>query len=42
MTKDSIFNNRIAIIKLAHKRMLSKLRKPVDKEEWVDDPAEFI
>ena len=38
---DSLFQNRIAILKMAHKRMLSKLRKPVDKEEWVK-PRSFF
>lgn len=32
---NSLFQNRIQILKMAHKRMLAKLRKPVDKEEWV-------
>lgn len=35
---DSLFKNRIAILKMAHQRMLKKLRKPVDKEEWPMDP----
>lgn len=35
---NTLFKNRIAILKMAHKRMLSKLRKPVDKEEWPMDP----
>ena len=30
---NTLFKNRIAILKMAHQRMLSKLRKPVDKEE---------
>jgi len=30
---NTLFKNRIAILKMAHQRMLRKLRKPVDKEE---------
>lgn len=32
---NSLFHNRISVLKMAHKRMLGKLRKPVDKEEYV-------
>lgn len=32
---NSLFHNRISILKMAHERMLGKLRKPVDKEEYV-------
>ncbi|XP_074621109.1 endothelin-converting enzyme homolog [Acropora palmata] len=35
---NSLFHNRISILKMAHERMLGKLRKPVDKEEWPMDP----
>ncbi|EDO41736.1 predicted protein, partial [Nematostella vectensis] len=38
MKNNALFANRIAILKMAHKRMLKKLRKPVDKEEWPMDP----
>ncbi|XP_031559890.1 endothelin-converting enzyme 1-like [Actinia tenebrosa] len=35
---NALFNNRMAILKMAHQRMLKKLRKPVDREEWPMDP----
>lgn len=36
--RNSLFHNRIEILKMAHHRMLGKLRKIVDKEEWPMDP----
>ncbi|KAK3741544.1 hypothetical protein QZH41_002928 [Actinostola sp. cb2023] len=36
--KNTLFGNRMAILKMAHQRMLKKLRKHVDKEEWPMDP----
>ena len=31
--RNSLFHNRIAVLKMAHKKMLKKLRKKVNKEE---------
>ena len=30
---DTLFANKMALLKMSHQRMLKKLRKPVDKEE---------
>lgn len=35
---DTLFSNKLSLLKMSHQRMLKKLRKPVDKEEWPLDP----
>jgi len=35
---DDLFQNRLNMIGFAHNRMLNKIRKKVDKEEWPMDP----
>jgi len=38
ITADDLFENRMQMIRFAHNRMLNKLRKKVDKDEWPMDP----
>ncbi|CAB4000537.1 endothelin-converting enzyme 1-like [Paramuricea clavata] len=35
---DTLFANKLALLKMSHQRMLKKLRKHVDKAEWPLDP----
>eukprot|EP00794_Sanderia_malayensis_P007305 gene7305-8121_t len=38
IVQDDLFENRMQMIKFAHNRMLNKIRKKVDKDEWPMDP----